>query len=825
MRVVRSWLEEYVDTRHVSASELAERLTLAGLEVVGIEHYGDWWDPQRLFVGAVVRVLPHPNADRLVLADVDYGAGSLHRVVTGAPALVRLREAGELPQPLKVAFALEGAELFDGHAEGWVKIVLRGRPVRGVMSDAMVCSAKELGLADEHEDILLLDADAPVGKPLTEVLADTVFDLDLTPNLARAMSVVGVARETAAILDLAFEEPEPDVVTVPGDLEAHVAVEIADPDLCPRYAARLIDGLQIAPSPYWMARRLTLAGMRPINNVVDITNYVMLEWGEPLHAFDYEVLRQRAGGQRPRIIVRRARPGERITTLDDVERELDAEGLLITDEAGPLAIAGIMGGAQSEISDDTKRVLLEAAAFDFISIRRTSRRQRIPSESAARFGRGVHPAMAAPASTRAAELLRQIAGGSVIDGIVDAYPRPVVAPTITLPAGEAERVLGVDLAPSAMADLLRRLQFAVLVRDDGQLEATVPPHRLDVSCPADVLEEVARLIGYDRLPARLVADPLPPPAESQRSQVQRAIQDSLAASGLLEVVSYRLTSIEHEATAFVTAPPCPASYVSLLNPISPERSVLRRSILTGLLDAAQQNLRHTDRLALFEIGPVFESLGVELPVENWRLGVLLVGPGTAATWRSAESRMMDFFDVKGVIEGLLNNLNVAAEWQPDEHPAMHPARTARLTVGDQTLGAVGELHPVVRRRWDLGDAPVALADLDLDLLCQLGGTPATFRPFSPFPPVREDLAVVVDEALPAAEVAATIRSAATSLLVDLALFDVYRGPQIGEGKKSLAWSLVFQAPDRTLTNDEVAAARERIVRALAHRLGATIRQA
>ncbi len=825
MRVVRSWLEEYVDTEGVPVADLAERLTLAGLEVVGIEHYGDWWDRERLLVGAVVRVLPHPNADRLVLADVDTGRGSLHRVVTGAPALVRLREAGDLPQPLKVAFATEGAELFDGHAEGWVKMVLRGRPVRGVMSDAMVCSAKELGLADEHEDILLLDADAPVGKPLVDYLGDTVLDIDLTPNLGRAMSVIGVARETAAILDLPFEEPQPTVEGVPGNLGAMVAVEIADPDLCPRYAARLIEGLRVGPSPFWMARRLSLAGMRPINNVVDITNYVMLEWGEPLHAFDYDILVQRAAGGRPRIIVRRAQPGERLTTLDGVARELDGDTLLITDEAGPLAIAGIMGGADSEIHDGTQRVLLEAAAFDFISIRRTSRRQRIPSESAARFGRGVHPAMAAAASARAADLLRRLADGTVMEGVVDAYPEPPVAPTITLRAGEATRVLGLDLAPTTMAALLGRLQFDVRVLADGGLEATVPAHRLDISCPADVLEEVARLYGYDRLPARLVADPLPPPAEDRRGQVLRTAQDGLAAAGLLEVVSYRLTSIEHEAAAFVLAPPDPAGYVTLRNPISPERSALRRSILTGLLDAGRNNLRHTDRLALYEIGPVFEWHGAQLPRENWRLGILMVGPPSPATWRSAASRAMDIFDAKGVLEGLLKDLNVTADWQLGEHPAMNPARTARLAVADRVVGHVGELHPHVRRRWELGEGPVAVADLDLEVLFGLGGAPVAFRPFSPFPPVREDLAVIVAESLSAAEVAATIRDAGTALLVDISLFDVYRGPQIGEGKKSLAWSLVFQAPDRTLTNEEVAATRERISRALVHRLGAAIRQA
>ncbi|MFQ5460083.1 MAG: phenylalanine--tRNA ligase subunit beta, partial [Anaerolineae bacterium] len=453
MRIVMSWLGEFVDLDGIAADDLAERLTLAGLEVTAVERVGEWWDPERLIVGAVIRVMPHPNADRLVLADVDLGPAGSHRVVTGAPNLVALREGGDLPRPMKVAYAREGAEIFDGHSAGWEKTVLKGRKVRGVMSDAMVCSEKELGLSDRHDEILVLEDEAPVGSPLTEVLGDVVLDVDVLPNFARAMSVVGVARETAVLFRRPFAAPLPGLGETTGTGVAElVTVNISDPDLCPRYIARLVDEVAVGPSPAAMARRLTMAGMRSLSNVVDATNYVMLEWGEPLHAFDYDALVDRAAGRPPRITVRRAKPGETMTTLDGEERTLDGDTLLIADDAGPVAIAGVMGGAETQVGAATTKVLLEAAAFDNIGIRRASRRQRIQSESAARFGRGVHPAVAEAASRRAAQLVASVAGGAVAGGAVDAYPRPPQQVVVELPAGEVRRLLGADLDVAEVTD-------------------------------------------------------------------------------------------------------------------------------------------------------------------------------------------------------------------------------------------------------------------------------------------------------------------------------------------------------------------------------------
>lgn len=830
MKVVWSWLKDYVDLAGVSPDELAERWTLAGLEVEGIEKIGDWWDRERLLVGQVVRVLPHPNADRLVLADVDYGAGEPHRVVTGAPNLLYLREAGELERPLKVVFAREGVTLYDGHAEGWVWMTLKGRPVRGVMSDAMVCSAKEIGLSEDHDGILLLPDDSPVGASLVDVLGDTVIEVAVLANMARCLSLVGVARESAAILERPFRAPEPALARAAtalgelGELGELVAVAIDDPDLCPRYTARVIRDVQVGPSPAWLARRLTLAGMRPISNVVDITNYVMLEWGQPLHAFDHDALVARAGGGRPQITVRRARPGEGMTSLDGVQRSFDADTLLITDAAGPLAIAGVMGGAQTEVTGATTNLLLEAAAFDLINVRRTSKAQKLMSESALRFGRGVPPVLAETGSLRAAELLAELAGGRVVAGSVDAYPRPQEPVTVSLPAGEIRRLLGLYIAPETAAEILRRLEFTVQPQPDGGLVATVPLHRLDVGHGVDLVEEVARIHGYDQLPETLLADPLPPQRENPRLALEETTRDALVAAGLQEIVSYRLVSAAREALLVPERAVDASGYVTLANPISPERAVLRRSILTGLLEAALRNIHQAERVALFEVGHVYHALPGALPDEPERLGLLLTGAATIASWRRDTTRTLDFYDAKGAVAGLLAHLGQDVTWQPGQHPSLHPGRTAELLLPDgRSLGHVGELHPAVSAAWDLGEAPVAVADLDLEALLAQGEARRVFQPFSSYPAVREDLAVVVDEALPAEAVASVIRRAGGKLLVELTLFDVYRGAQVGAGKKSLAWALAFQAPDKTLTGEAVTGLRTRISKALERELGGEIR--
>jgi phenylalanyl-tRNA synthetase beta chain len=419
----------------------------------------------------------------------------------------------------------------------------------------------------------------------------------------------------------------------------------------------------------------------------------------------------------------------------------------------------------------------------------------------------------------------ELAGGRAARGMVDNYPRPPRPVVITLPVTEVGRVLGLNLSGDEARSLLERLEFTVEAPPSGDLVVTVPPHRMDVTLPADLLEEILRIHGYDRLPSTLLADSLPPQRDAPRLRLEEAARDALVIAGLQEIVSYRLVSVDREADLLPERDANPSDYIALSNPISPDRSVLRRSILTGLLEAAVSNLRFADRLAAFELGPVFLARGGGLPDEPRRVGLLLVGPREATNWREGQSRAMDFYDAKGAVETLLEHVGVgAATWRRNGHPSMHPGRTAEVTVGDLSLGHVGELHPRVLDHWGIEDRVVAVADLDLEALQAAASQPATFAPLSTFPPVRQDLAVVVDEAVEAAAVAEVVRSAAGQLLADLALFDVYRGPQVGAGRKSLAWALVFQAPDRTLESQEADKVRARIAGALRARLGADVRE-
>ncbi|MBC7243505.1 MAG: phenylalanine--tRNA ligase subunit beta, partial [Anaerolineae bacterium] len=637
MRVPLSWLKEYVDIGDITVDELAERLTLAGLEVVGIERIGDWWDRDKIFVGQIVRVDPHPNADRLTLPTVEYGGPEPITVVTGAPN-IRVGDAGQ-----KVALALAGAVLIDGYAEDRRKTTLKPTKIRGVRSAGMVCSERELGLSDSHEGILILPDDAPVGMPLADYLGDVVLDLDLTPNLARCFSMIGVAREVAALLGRPLRVEEPTMEATGPSIEGQIDLEIADPDLCARYTAALIKGVKIGPSPWWMQRRLTLAGMRPINNIVDITNYVMLEWGQPLHAFDYHALRPRPGKTHPpAIIVRRARPGEKMTTLDGVERQLTGDMLLICDGAGPVAIAGVMGGLESEVTDQTTDILLESANFDAINNRRTAQALRMSTEASARFGRGIAPSMTVRAARRAAQLMRELAGGEIAQGLADLYPRPQETVVVTFTTAEVERILGVHMSVEEIVDILRRLEFQCRVEGET-IHATVPDHRLDVRIPADIMEELARVYGYDRIPSTLLADELPPQRRFHQLETEEFIRDVLAGCGLQEVITYSLTSLEVEGRLYPEGEsPRPEDFIRLANPLSSEREYLRRSLKASLLSTVASNLRHTPQVGIFEIAAVFEPApGELLPREPMRLALAMAGPRQPLAWHPPAPENMD----------------------------------------------------------------------------------------------------------------------------------------------------------------------------------------
>ncbi len=839
MKAPISWLKDFVNLNGISIEDLAHTLTVAGLEVEEI-HYvglpmpsgrqetkmsGLAWDPAKLVVGEVREVLPHPNADRLVLCCLFDGEKE-HTVLTGAPNLFEYKGQGELKKPLKVAYAKEGAEIFDGHQPGFQKTTLKRTKIRGVESYSMVCSEKELGISEEHEGIIFLPDSAKAGTPLADVLGDAVLTIAITPNIARDANVYGVAREIAALTRRKLK-PMPTAVKTAGPaVKAKVKIEIQNPDLNPRFVLGLIKDITIKPSPDWAQQRLRLAGMRPINNIVDATNYAMLELGEPLHAFDYDVLMQRAGGKPPTIITRTAKKKETLTTLDGVEHKLGDFTVLVCDTSGPLSIGGVMGGAESEVTAQTRNVLLESAAWNFINIRKTLVAQRISSEAAYRFSRGVHPEMAPRGVSRGLELMRQWSGGVVCKGLIDKYPLPAKAVTVEISTEDARRWLGIDLTLPQMAAILRRLEFDI-TPTTKKLKVIVPDHRLDIGegviGKADVMEEIARIYGYEKIPATRLSDQLPPQRGNRALQVEERVRDLLARLDLQEVITYRLTSPEQEARRLPPGtPPDDKPYVRFANPFSQERAVLRKSLLASVLEIAERNSRLRPRMALFEIGPVFHvSETGSLPDELQRLAIALGGPRELPSWAGADATPMDFYDMKGIVQSLLSGLGLKdLVYHHAGHPVFHPAKSAKVMVGERQLGVFGELHPQVQAQYDLGIHPLQAATLNMDLLIELAPERFDSEPVSAYPPVLEDLALIVDESIPASQVEAMIAQTGGSMLASVSLFDVYRGDQIGAGKKSLAYQLTYQHPERTLTDDEVAKLRERIVKRLQQELGA-----
>jgi phenylalanyl-tRNA synthetase beta chain len=816
MRVPLSWLKDFVEIT-VPLDDLVHRLTMAGLEVANVEHLGADWQRDKLFVGEVRDVIPHPNADRLLLAVVEYGQGTPQTVVTGATNL-RPGECGQ-----KVAFAVEGARLWDGYSAEPRQQTLRRARIRGVESAGMICSEKELGLSDEHGGVLILDPDAPVGQPLQDVLGDTILEVELTPNLARANCILGLAREVAALtgqrLRQAWPPVDPLLAGSHSARTAYVTVASADPQLCRRYSAALIENVTIQPSPAWLQRRLRLAGLRPINNIVDITNYCMLENGQPLHAFDYETL---TGG----IVVRPAAPGERLRTLDGVERALNAEMLLITDASGPIALAGVMGGTATEVSERTRHVLLESANFDFVSIRRTSQHLRLATEAAQRFGRGLDPQLTVPALVRAGRLMEEVGGGTVHVELADTYPRPASPKSITLRPTEVRRLLGMDFSMAELSRILSALEFTCATRTDGadpRLEVGVPSYRLDVTIAADLIEEIARIHGYDAIPLTLIQDVLPP----QRSQPVLAglerTRDILVGCGLTEVLSYALTSLDSINRAQVSGPPAHAAdYIRIANPISQEREFLRQSLLPSLLETLRTNSRYRQRMLLFEVGRVYLPQPQEdLPLEQRRLAIALTGTVHPASWQQGEhAPLLGFTHLKGIMDTLAQRLHVPGiRYMPATHPALVPGRTAALELAGAALGMAGEVHPEVYERFALPEQPVAILELNLDLLLA-NRQPRRYQPISRFPAVLEDLALVVDADTPAQAVEDAIRAAGGELLRQVELFDLYQGEPIPPGKKSLAYALTFQAEARSLTEDEVLVLYQRIQQHAAATLGA-----
>jgi len=877
MKIPISWLKDYIDLDGLSVEDIARKLTLAGLEVDEIKYaglpmpeYKDGekhefktsgisWDREKLVVAEIREVKAHPNADRLTLLDLFDGKEN-QTVLTGAPNIFHLKGTGKLDKPIKAAYAKEGTTLYDGHVEGLELMTLKRTKIRGVESYSMVCSEKELGISEEHEGIILLDDNAPVGMPLADYMGDAVLDISIVPNMARNANVIGIARELAALTGREMRKQGKSKISRQVDKETGkhgvrstqsvrdlIEIEITNPELNPRFVAGLIRDIEIKPSPYHIQRRLRLAGMRPINNIVDATNYAMLDIGQPLHAFDYDVLVGRISNStnKIKIITRAAKDGEKLTTLDGKERELTSANVLVCDEKGPLALAGVMGGQESEVYDASKEildatgveinaavgkvtmrgkstmnVLLEGAAWNPMNIRKTAGQHNLPSEASFRFSRGVHPAMAEQGVKRGLELMAEWSGGQIAPDLVDVYPLKPKDPTITVTTKDVKRLLGIDLTAKQIAELLTRLEFECKVEKDS-VKAKTPPHRLDIGEGvvglADVLEEVARVYGYDRIPETRMSDSLPPQIGNPKHEWEEHARDILTSLGVQEVVSYRMTSPERESRLVAHD-----EYVALANPIAPERRMMRRSLLASLLENVEKNAR-VESIAMFEIGSVFEPVKNELPKEPRKLAIAMTGLRTQSSWDVKDSASFDFYDMKGRLELLLSGLRLSGiSYTPtDGVTYLHPGKAAEVKVNGQTVGVFGELHPLVKEKYDFEDSPVIVAEFDLDAL-QSAAPSYGITPVSEFPPVLEDIAIIVDESVAAERVEGLIRQTGGKTVTRVRLFDVYRDEKIGAGKKSLAYSLTYQS-EKTMTDAEAAAIRTKIVKRLEHEVGAKLR--
>jgi phenylalanyl-tRNA synthetase beta chain len=801
-----SWLREHVEVP-AGADALAERLHMAGIEVDHIERSGEGWD--RMWVGVIRELVKHPRADRLWLATVDYGDGRSRTVVTGATNLT----VGDV-----VPYAEVGATI---RGEKGEPVPLRPKDMRGIVSEGMVLSERELGLGEDHEGIKILDRSLRVGARLADVLGETVIQFEISPNRADALSIAGIAREASAVLATTLRHMPIAQLTWRLD-PALLTVRTADDEACPRFAAAYLRDVRTGSSPPWMQQRLAAAGMRPISNVVDITNYVMLELGQPLHAYDAERL---AGHT---LVARLARGGETLRTLDGLERILRPSDLVIADEDRALGLAGIMGGEDSEIRATTTTIALECASFEPRRVRRTTEAHGLQGSSgsaaARRFGLDLSPELVPIALARAVHLLREHAGASPV-GATDVYPKPGQTPNVRLRFSDIGRVLGAEIPRDEAVDALRRLGFTH-AEDGDQLVATPPPLRTDIRIAEDVVEEVARIVGYDRIPVRVPTGVLPLHERHPLEDLRERARDVLVGFGLQETISYApidpawLGRLTAEGTPIAPEP------LRISNPISGAQSVMRPTLRASLLDTAARNLRYRHGVAFFEISPVYLPRANDLPDERWTIGILLAGQAEPVregeTWLTKE-RDFDRHDIHGITRGLADALHLGAFDDQTRRPAagLHPGRSYAISHKGRTALVMGQLDPRVAASWELPRATY-VAEIDLASLLDVAAPAAAVMP-PRYPAAWRDLAFVVAEDAPWAEVRTEIETAVKGGLESVALRDVYRGPQAGEGKKSFAVRLAFRSAAGTLSDADVDRAIGRIEGRLRHRFGATVR--
>ena len=797
MNVTLNWLKTYIDFEF-SPSELADRLTMLGIEVEAIKQLGTGLEG--IVVGKVTDVGPHPNADKLVLCQVDVGGAEPLQIVCGAP---NVREGMFAP------VATIGATLPIG-------LTIKSAKLRGEVSHGMLCSEKELGLSEDAAGLMELPTDISLGTPLPEALGldDVMFELEVTPNRPDCLSFIGVAREIRAETGNPLELPAVDLKESETDIGGLTSVTIDAPDLCPRYAARVIQGVKVAKSPAWLQQRLESVGVGVINNIVDVTNFVLMEYGQPLHAFDYYKLAKN------RIVVRRAADSEQLTTLDEVDRELTTDMLVIADAEKPVALAGIMGGYDSEITETTCDVLLESAYFNPSSVRATAKALGINTEASYRFERGADPGAVLAALDRAAQLIAELAGGTVCEGTVDVYPGQQPLREIQLRPDRVNFILGIELEAAEMEQILSRLGFDVEASGDAY-QVTVPTFRSDITREIDLIEEIARVYGYDNIPTTLPKGDIPVPAPDPKVEVRKRVKRFLLSAGMMEAINYSFCDPNCFEKIRLGSDSPLRDALPLRNPLSPEMSVLRTTLVPGLLDNTQHNRNHQiNTIALFEIGGVFVRKGDQKEPE--RIAGVLAGQIGDGIYGNPY-RNPDFFDIKGLVEGILETCGITEyTLQKTDVPTFHPGRNAAVLLAETQVGTFGEIHPEVLENYDL-PYKAYLFEFDLEALVDAAVFAKRFEPISIYPKVERDLAIVVDKAVLSDMPTELVYKTGGEWVESVRLFDVYEGEQVPEGKKSLAYTIVYHSATETLTDKAVNALHERVVEHLYRELGAELR--
>jgi len=800
MKIPVRWLREYIDIT-ISPREAAQMLTMSGTEVGSIDTIGNNW--KNIVVGKVIEVVPHPDSDHLRLATVNSGGENI-TVVCGAP---------NVKKDIKVPFARVGAVLYD--ADTKKSIVLKPAKIRGVVSQGMICSERELGISDNHTGIMILPDDAPAGTPLQELLGDSILDLEITPNRPDCLSIIGIARELSALTGCTVHLPSHKYKESSTLIEKNISVEIADPDLCYRYCASLITNIKVAPSPEWMQQRLSQCGINPINNIVDITNYVMLEYGQPLHSFDYSKITTK------KIVVRGAKQGETITTLDDIQRNLQEGMLTITDGNKPVAIAGVMGGLESEITAVTSSVLLEAANFNSSSIRHTANQLNLHSEASLRFERRISREIAPVALQRATQLILELAGGEAARDTLDIYPKKVEKVPILLSVAEVKRILGIEIDIKKINDVLNSLGFECENKDFLPQIWAIPPYwRTDINDAADLVEEVARIVGYDKIIPKMLGSALPSQQLTPRIVNRENIRDTLVGCGLQEIISHSLTSMKMLQNISPQHNLIGPEPIHLLNPMTSAEEYLRTSLLPGLLTTLSNNQRHEDdELKLFEISRVYLPRTGALPDENDMLAAVFSGARIKKHWLIDE-KPFGFFDIKGIVETLANRTGITINFQNSTDARLYPGRGADIINSSGVkIGIFGEIHPHIAKNFDI-ELTSYLLEIDLSRLpCVL--PEKKYHALNRYPAVIRDMAIIVDNNISAAEIKEIVLG--FSLVNGLKLFDLYTGKQVPEGKKSLAYRITYQSSNHTLTDSEVNKIHQKIISKLGEQLGATLR--